>query len=411
MIIGDPRGKTLSVEILAKLIPIAKVRCAAKRGREGGGVLKRGIGQTGSYTVDTPVPYLISGLMSMLGEQMGRLANRGDVTTYCQVGTRIVSISGDPRYAFMLGSLMVQDLMAQIVGRLFCVPVKNKRNAILEPTGAPSEIVNVVVSVILPNGLRLCLVGQWRCSGDAGLRGNAPLRAEQSGSWLRADTARDRADCQRGAQIRYISVCCVTTPSDLDSTILSQCNTVFSMRMSNDRDQNFVRTAVFDTATSVLDFLPSMGPRSHRVRRRRDTSGPYPFRRSSRTRHAAQLHGQLYRQLPTGIRFGHRSGQSDRALARDRLAQIVHRCPGARVGTTCARRRHADPPRTGAARTAATLPAAIGAGASKSSDAVGTDRAERRTIQPIDRVRQASVNSTDTGNDPCAIAGGTKTSP
>jgi hypothetical protein len=33
------------------------------------------------------------------------------------------------------------------------------------------------------------------------------------------------------------------------------------MRMSNDRDQDFVRAAIFDTAASLLDFLPSMGPR------------------------------------------------------------------------------------------------------------------------------------------------------
>jgi hypothetical protein len=33
------------------------------------------------------------------------------------------------------------------------------------------------------------------------------------------------------------------------------------MRMSNDRDQAFVRAAIFDTAASLLDFLPSMGMR------------------------------------------------------------------------------------------------------------------------------------------------------
>jgi hypothetical protein len=59
-----------------------------------------------------------------------------------------------------------------------------------------------------------------------------------------------------------VSLCVVSQrPSELDSTILSQCNTVFSMRMSNDLDQDFVRSAIFDTAASLLDFLPSMGPR------------------------------------------------------------------------------------------------------------------------------------------------------
>jgi hypothetical protein len=38
VIIGDSSGKTPSVEILAELIPIAKARYAANRGREGGGM-------------------------------------------------------------------------------------------------------------------------------------------------------------------------------------------------------------------------------------------------------------------------------------------------------------------------------------------------------------------------------------
>jgi DNA helicase HerA-like ATPase len=48
-------------------------------------------------------------------------------------------------------------------------------------------------------------------------------------------------------------------PAELDPTILSQCNTLFAMRMTNDCDQALLRSAVSDTAADLLAFLPSLG--------------------------------------------------------------------------------------------------------------------------------------------------------
>ena len=48
-------------------------------------------------------------------------------------------------------------------------------------------------------------------------------------------------------------------PAELDATILSQCSTLFAMRMTNDRDQAIVRSAVSDGAANLLAFLPSLG--------------------------------------------------------------------------------------------------------------------------------------------------------
>jgi DNA helicase HerA-like ATPase len=261
VVLGGLAGKANSIEILAELIPIAKTRYAANRGRENDSVLKRGVDQIGGFTVDTPVPYRVSDLMSMIDERMGRLENRGDVAPYRQLKSRIEAISGDPRYAFMFGSLTVQDHMAEIVGRLFRVPVNNKPICILELSGVPSEIVNVVVSVICRMTFDFAL---W--SG-----GSVPvtLVCEEAHRYVPNNpdlgfepTRRAIARIAKEGRKYGVSLFLVSQrPSELDSTILSQCNTVFSMRMSNDRDQDFVRSAIFDTAASLLDFLPSMGPR------------------------------------------------------------------------------------------------------------------------------------------------------
>jgi hypothetical protein len=58
------------------------------------------------------------------------------------------------------------------------------------------------------------------------------------------------------------SLCIVTQrPAEIDPTILSQCNTVFALRMSNDKDQQIVSSAVSDTGSGLLEFLPALGQR------------------------------------------------------------------------------------------------------------------------------------------------------
>jgi DNA helicase HerA-like ATPase len=56
-----------------------------------------------------------------------------------------------------------------------------------------------------------------------------------------------------------VSLCLVTQrPSELSQTILSQCNTLFALRMSNDQDQEFVRRALPESAAGMLNALPAL---------------------------------------------------------------------------------------------------------------------------------------------------------
>ena len=50
-------------------------------------------------------------------------------------------------------------------------------------------------------------------------------------------------------------------PAELDATIISQCNTLFAMRLANERDQALLRSAVSDAAANLLSFVPSLGTR------------------------------------------------------------------------------------------------------------------------------------------------------
>ena len=57
-----------------------------------------------------------------------------------------------------------------------------------------------------------------------------------------------------------VSLCVVSQrPSELAAGLLSQCNTIFALRLSNQNDQDFVRSAMPESGYGLLDFLPSLG--------------------------------------------------------------------------------------------------------------------------------------------------------
>jgi uncharacterized protein len=259
VLIGDLERKA-EIEILQELIPVAKSRYSSGRGKESQQV-RRGVLDPGRFTVDTPVPYRISDLTSLIDERMGKLENKRDLAPYRNIKSKIESISQDARYAFMFGSLTVYDCMTQVLSRIFRVPVANKPITILELTGIPPEIVSVVVSVVCRMTFDFAL---WS-------EGKVPVTVvcEEAHRYVPANSTLGFEPAKRAiAKIakegrKYGASLCIVTqrPAEIDPTILSQCNTVFALRMSNDRDQAIVQSAISDTGSGLLEFLSALGQR------------------------------------------------------------------------------------------------------------------------------------------------------
>lgn len=259
VLIGDNERKA-EIELLAELIPIAKGRYNSGRGKEPSS-MRRNSFDPSRFTADTPVPYRISDLVGLIDERMGKLENKRDLAPYRQVKSRIESISQDGRYAFMFGSLTVYDSMTQVLSRIFRVPVGGRPITILELTGIPPEIVSVVVSVICRMTFDFAL---WS-------EGKVPVTVvcEEAHRYVPANTNQCFEPAKRAiAKIakegrKYGASLCIVTqrPAEIDPTILSQCNTVFALRMSNDRDQAIVQSAISDTGSGLLEFLSALGQR------------------------------------------------------------------------------------------------------------------------------------------------------
>jgi DNA helicase HerA-like ATPase len=258
VLVADDKRKH-EIEILQELIPIAKSRYNTGRAKDN--AVRRAVIDQGRYTVDTPVPYRISDLTAMIDERMGKLENKKDLAPYRNLKQRIEIITQDARYAFMFGSLTVYDGMTQVLSRIFRVPVNGKPITILELTGIPTEIVNVVVSVLCRMTFDFALWGEGKVP--------VTLVCEEAHRYVPANPSAGFEPCKRAiAKIakegrKYGASLCIVTqrPAEIDPTILSQCNTVFALRMSNDRDQEIVTSAISDTGSGLLEFLSALGQR------------------------------------------------------------------------------------------------------------------------------------------------------
>lgn len=260
ILIGQQPNREPDIEVLRELIPQAKVRYMNNQRRDRNGVVRgREQADTQNVGVDTPVPYRASDLTGLLEEYIGKLELRGELAPYKRLKARIEMISRDPRYSFMFGSLTVQDTMAQVLARLFRVPVNGKPIAILELGGLPGEIINVVVSVLARMAFDFAVWGG----------GRIPITfvCEEAHRYVPIDktlgfepTKRSISRIAKEGRKYGVSLCLVSQrPAELDPTILSQCNTIFSMRLTNERDQQILRAGISDAAASLLEFMSTMG--------------------------------------------------------------------------------------------------------------------------------------------------------
>ena len=241
------------VAILAEVIPLAKANYIQYRSGAERAALKKFDAKNVGYTVDTPVPYRLADLLSHIDERMGKLENRSSRLIYHKLMSRIEAVSNDPRYGFMFENANVGgDTMAEALSQLFRLPANGKPMTIMQLAGFPAEVVDAVVSV-------LC-----RMAFDFGLwsDGASPmlLVCEEAHRYAAADrtvgfgpTRRAISRLAKEGRKYGVFLGLVTQrPAELDPTIISQCSTLFAMRLANDRDQALLRSAVSDDAANLF---------------------------------------------------------------------------------------------------------------------------------------------------------------
>jgi DNA helicase HerA-like ATPase len=253
------RGKPIvheEVDALREFLPEAKVKFRDGEDR----VKLRSESTSPVMTADTAAPYRMADLLAEIEEEMGLLESRYDRSILKSLKARINAHCHDSRYAFMFRHRTIEDIAQQVIGHIFSLPGDGSNTTIIQMAGMPAEVVNAVASVLCRLSFELAIAAKGNlkilvvCEEahryvPAGKGGFEPTR--------RAIARIAKEGRKYGAFMAIVS----QRPSELDPTILSQCSTVFSLRLTNDFDQDIIRRAISSSSASTVAFISSLSNR------------------------------------------------------------------------------------------------------------------------------------------------------
>ncbi|WP_114227407.1 MULTISPECIES: ATP-binding protein [Sphingomonas] len=243
----DGAERQRDADILAKVLLAARTRTKSSE-------------QYGKVTVDSPIPYLLTDLNQILVNEMGKLDRAGDTMPYQRLKNKLDELRADPRYTFMFSGMLVSDNMGSFLAKLFRLPANGRPISIVDVSGVPSEVTSVVVSVLAR------MVFDYAIWSRTEAQRPLLLVCEEAHRYVPKD------ESAKGQAVRKIleriakegrkygvSLGLITQrPSDLAEGVLSQCGTIISMRLNNDRDQACVRAAMPEGARGFLDSIPAL---------------------------------------------------------------------------------------------------------------------------------------------------------
>ncbi|NKN36269.1 ATP-binding protein [Agrobacterium sp. a22-2] len=242
------------LDILRDVMPEAK---RAFRGSDS--TLMRRSSDKSSITADTPVPYRMADLLALIDERLGRLEGRGEKPFLRALKMRVMSAINDPRYHFMFSNNTISDTIMETIAHIFRIPGDNRPISTFQLAGIPSEVVNSVASVLCRMAFEIAL---WSNGAIHML-----VVCEEAHRYVPADaslgfvpTRQAIARIAKEGRKYGVSLGIITQrPGELDQTILSQCSTLFAMRLTNDHDQEIIRSAIPDSSISTTSFISSIG--------------------------------------------------------------------------------------------------------------------------------------------------------
>ncbi len=243
----DGAERQRDADILAKCLLAARMKTKAAEG-------------AGKVTVDSPIPYLLTDLNQILVAEMGKLDRAGDTTPYQRLKNKLDELRADPRYTFMFSGMLVSDSMGSFLAKLFRLPANGRPISIVDVSGVPSDITSVVVSVLARMVFDYAIWSRTEAQRPLLLvceeaHRYVPKDENAKGQAVRKILERIAKEGRKyGVSLGLIT----QRPSDLAEGVLSQCGTIISMRLNNDRDQACVRAAMPEGARGFLDAIPAL---------------------------------------------------------------------------------------------------------------------------------------------------------
>ena len=247
LLTGSGNERQVDADILAKCLLAARS--------------KSRLAQTmGKITVDSPIPYLLSDLSNILQDEMGKLDKATSSAPYMRIKGKLDELKADPRYQFMFSGMLVGDTMTSFISKIFRMPGHGKPISIIDVSGVPSDITSTVVAVLSRLVFDFAIWGREEKTRPILLvceeaHRYVPNEKNSDGSSVAKILSRIAKEGRKyGISLGLIT----QRPSDLAEGVLSQCGTIISMRLNNERDQAFVKAAMPEGARGFLDSIPAL---------------------------------------------------------------------------------------------------------------------------------------------------------
>jgi hypothetical protein len=225
-----------------------------------------------SFTLDSPIPFSLEKVLKKikdLNEEMeegARGLKQGKFYgQFSRLLTRIRSKLTDKRYGFMFQAPAAEhrfETMAVTSAKLMDYHIEGAHVKVIDFSEVPSEILPVMVGLV---GRIIYQVQFWTdrekrrplafICDEAHLY--IPKKEEQNPVEKRAVEAFEKI-AKEGRKYGVALMIISQRPSDVSLTVLSQCNNVIALRLTNADDQNTVKKLMPESLESMLDVLPIM---------------------------------------------------------------------------------------------------------------------------------------------------------
>lgn len=225
-----------------------------------------------AFTLDSPIPFSIEKVVNTLSdlndemEQGARGLKQGKFYgQFSRLLTRIRSKLTDKRYGFLFEAPECEhhyDAMAKTIAKLMDYKTQKAQIKVIDFSEVPSDILPVIVALVA----RMIYQVQFWTNHDrrrplALVCDEAhlylPKKEGQNPVELRAIEAFEKI-AKEGRKYGVALLIVSQRPSDVSTTVLSQCNNVIALRLTNGDDQSTVKKLMPESLESLLDVLPIM---------------------------------------------------------------------------------------------------------------------------------------------------------
>lgn len=234
-------------------------------------------------TVDTPIPFSSKSLKEYLEkenikeEKTGEIYQRGSregqektkkgqyYGKLTNLITRLQTKMDDKKYGFVFNEQNTQDY--KYLNRFISeIMDRDKKIKVIDLSEIPSDMLSIIIGIVT----RLIYDVQfWMTPKKDETRHPLAFICDEAHLYMPRDTSKLKAVEKKSLEIfekiskegrKYgVSLVVVSQrPAELNTTIISQCNNIISLKITNDRDKAAVATMLTDSLVGLVETLPNL---------------------------------------------------------------------------------------------------------------------------------------------------------